>query len=488
MSTPAVPTGPAAGAPGARGRAVAVAVAAGAVAAGLLAAWQPLAGLAVALVALLATAIRDVPVARMAPPLVVVITLAAIAGPNLAAPGLGGAFLYRVLIVLFGLGLAGYLLMDGRLALPAGLARPAGILGAWFLWTAVSIGWAENLPAAVRWTSFMAMMAGTALAIAVYCADRRRARIMLWSLFAAFVVAGLIAVAEVATGLHLPTFRAGSESRTLIGVGSLFGNQNNFATFLGLSLPFLATLPLIYRDARLRVIGLGGAAASLGFILLTGSKSGLLSAGFVLAGLVVLASSDPRTRRRLMAAIGVLAVAAAVVIPSLQGGGIIRLDERTLTKLDFTTLTTQIQTGVGSGAVRATLLADGLTLVAETNGLGVGAGNAESRIEEMGPIAPRVPNLHNWWLEVLVNGGVVGFALYVFFYVTLVRRQAAVVRTAEDPLVRYMAMSGALAMIGWIAVDGPMLPAIHFAPMWIVFGLSMGALALARREARPSAS
>lgn len=486
MSTPAVPTGPAGGAAGARPPIAAVA--AGALVAGLLAAWQPLAGIAFALVALLFTAIRDVPVARMAPPLVVLITLAAIAGPNLAAPGLGGAFLFRVLIVMFGIGLAAYLLMDGRLTLPAGLTLPAAVLGIWFLWTALSIGWAQNLAAAVRWTSFMAMMAGMAVAIAVYCARRRRAKVMLWALFGAFVVAGLIAAVEVTTGLHLPTFRAGSESRVLIGVGSLFGNQNNFATFLGLSLPFLATLPLVYRDARLRVVGVGGAAASLGFILLTGSKSGLLSAGFVLVGLIALVSSDPRTRRRLLAAIGVLAVAAAVVIPSLQGGGIIRLDERTLNKLDFTTLTTQIQTGVGSGAVRATLLADGLGLVAETNGLGVGAGNAETRVEELGPIAPRVPNLHNWWLEVLVNGGVVGFALYLYFYVTLIRRQAAVVRTARDPLVRYMAMSGALAMIGWIAGSIGPSTAIHFAPMWIVFGLSMGALALARREAPPSAS
>lgn len=483
MSSPAVPAGGAAGA-----RPPILAIALCAVAAGALAAWQPLLGVGLVLVALVVTLLRNVPVRRMAPLAVVLVTLAAIGGPNLAAPGLGEVFLFRVLIVLLGLGVAAYLLMDGPLTLPAGLTRPAAILAVWFMWTALSIGWAENLVAAVRWTSFMAMMAGMAIAIALFCASRARAKLLLWSLFGAFVVAGLVAMVEVATGLHLPTFRAGSEAQNLIGVGSLFGNQNNFATFLGLSLPFLATLPLIYRDVRLRAIGIAGAAACLGFILLTGSKSGLLSAAFVLIGLVILASSDRRTRRRLFAAVGVVLLAAAIVIPSLQGGGLIKLDERTVTKLDFNTLATQIQTGTGSGAVRATLLQDGLGLVNDTNGLGVGAGNAENRVYELGPVAPKVPNLHNWWLEVLVNGGIIGLALYVMFYVTLIRRQAAALRTSQDPLVRYMAMSGALAMIGWIAGSIGPSTAIHFAPMWIMFGLSMGALVLARQETSQSAS
>ncbi len=185
--------------------------------------------------------------------LVVLTAAAAIAGPNLAAPPAPWLFLFRVLIVLLGLGLVGYLLMDGRLTLPAGLPRPAGLLAVWFGWTALSIGWADDVVAALRWTLFLAMLGGLAIAIALVCRSPRRARILLWTLFGVFVLACLIAVAEVVTGLHLPTFRQGREGRTgLIGVGSLFGNQNNFATFLSLSLPYLLVLPIVYRDARLQ--------------------------------------------------------------------------------------------------------------------------------------------------------------------------------------------------------------------------------------------
>ena len=41
-----------------------------------------------------------------------------------------------------------------------------------------------------------------------------------------------------------------------------------------------------------------------------------------------------------------------------------------------------------------------------------------------------------------------------------------------------MALAGALALIGWILGSIGPSTAIHFAPMWIVFGLGMGALVL----------
>lgn len=461
----------------------AIAVVVGVLVAGALAVWQPLVGIGVALVVLIGVLLRDQPVRRLAPVLVVLTALAAVGGPNLAAPPAPWLFLFRILIVLLGLGLVGYLLMDGRLVLPAGLPRPAGILGIWWLWTALSIGWTEDALAGLRWTAFMAMMGGLAIAIGVLCRDRRRARILLWALFGAFVVACLVAVAEVVTGLHLPTFRTGVENRAgLIGVGSLFGNQNNFSVFLALSLPYLLVLPVVYRDVRLRMVGIAGSVVALTLILLTGSKSGLAAAGLVVLGLLVLVGSDRGSRGRLVVAGGIAALAVALVVPAVLGSGPVSLDERTVTKLDFGILQQQFESGEGSGAVRGSLLGDGLAIVAETDGLGVGAGNAETRVRSLDDF-PGVANLHNWWLEVLVNGGVVGLALYLAFFLTLLRGQARAARRTRDPFVRYMSLAGTLALVGWIIGSVGPSTAIHYAPMWIVFGLGMGAVVLARREA-----
>ncbi len=66
---------------------------------------------------------------RLGAALVVLTAVAAIAGPNLAPPPAPWLFAFRILIVVLGLGLVAYLLMDGRLVLPAGVPRPAGLLG-----------------------------------------------------------------------------------------------------------------------------------------------------------------------------------------------------------------------------------------------------------------------------------------------------------------------------------------------------------------------
>lgn len=467
--------------PGAAPRPPVAALVVGALLAGAVAIWQPLVGVGVAILALIAVLLRDVPVKRLAPVLVVLTALAAIGGPNLAAPPAPGVFAFRILIVAIGIGLVGYLLMDGGLTLPAGLPRPAALLGVWILWSGLSIAWSEDLAAGVRWTSFLAMMAGLAIGIALICKDRRRAQILLWSLCGAFAIACLIAVGEVLTGRHLPTFRSGVESRGgLIGVGSLFGNQNNFAMFLSIALPYFAALPIAYRDVRLRMVGLAGGGVALIFILLTGSKSGLISAGLILIGLLLLVGTDRNSRGRLVVAGGIAALAVVLVVPALSGSGPVKLDERTVTKLDIGLLNSQREAGTGSGAVRDALLNDGLAIVGETNGLGVGAGNAETRVRALADF-PGVANLHNWWLEVLVNTGIVGFVLYLAFFVLLVRGQARAARRSADPLVRYMALAGALSLIGWITGSLGPSTAIHFAPMWIMFGLGMGALVLARQ-------
>ena len=357
----------------------------------------------------------------------------------------------------------------------------------WFLWSVLSLGWADDELAALRWTSFMAMMIGLAIAIAIICRDRRRAKILLWSLLGAFILACLIALAEVATGHHLPTFRQGREGRTgLIGVGSLFGNQNNFAVFLSLALPYLAVLPVVYRDVRLRMVGIAGSAAALLLILATGSKSGLLAAGLVILGLLLLVGTDRRERGRLIVAgaIAALAVVLVFTVHRRQRARQARQPHRHQAGLRPAGGPAPDAAGLG----RRPGVAPGRrprTWWPTPTASGVGAGNAETHVRSLADF-PGVANLHDWWLEVLVNGGVVGFALYLLFYLTLLRRQTRAARRTADPLVRYMCLAGTLSLVGWVIGSIGPSTAIHFAPMWIVFGLGMGALVLAAREAQAS--
>lgn len=456
-------------------------VAAAAAASGAFAVYAPAAGLGLAVVCLVVAMLRFVPMPRLGRAAVMLTAVAAVAGPNLAVPAAPWLFAFRILVVLLGIGVLGFLLMDGRLVIPAALRRPAGLLGAWVLWSALSIGWAGDAVSAARWTLFLSMMGGLAVAIGFLARDRRGMVRLLWVLGATFAAATFIALAELVAGVRLPTSALLGRSRDVaFGATSLFGNQNNFATYLTLTLPYLLVLPIVFRDVRLRAVGLAGAGAALVGLLYTGSKSNILATGLIIVGLLILLGADRRTRGRLVGAVAIAALAVLLVVPSIQGGGVVQLPERAVTKFDFSLLSAQREASTGSGAVRSSLLEDGLRLVGETDGLGVGAGNAEVKVRSLANF-PGVANLHNWWLEVLVNGGVVGFALYLAFFTTLLCGQLRVARHTTDPLLRYLGLAGGLSLIGFIAGSLGPSTAIHFAPMWITFGLGIGTLVLARR-------
>ena len=258
----------------------------GVVAAGALAVWQPLFGVGLAVLALAVALIRAVPMPRVAQVAVLVTAVAAIAGPNLAVPGAGFLFAFRILIVILGLGARG-LPADGR---PARAARPPcparpGCSASGSLWSALSIGWATDAASAVRWTLFLAMMSGLAIALALACRTRRRVVILLIVLGATFAVAFLIAMAEIVLGIRLPTSALlGQSQNTAFAATSLFGNQNNFATYLTLTLPYFLTLPVIFRDVRVKAVGFAGGACALIGLLYTGSKANLIATGLILIG------------------------------------------------------------------------------------------------------------------------------------------------------------------------------------------------------------
>lgn len=454
---------------------------AGAFIAAIFAAFQPIAGLALGVMALLVVLLRGVPLRRLGAVLAFAAAVAAVAGPNLGVPAAKEVFAFRILIVVLALGTAGYLLMGGTLSMPRSVAVPAGLLGIWVAWSIVSIGWSEDPVAAVRWTTFLAMMSALVIALALVCRTKERTRTLLWLLLGAFIVAVLVAAAEVLFGLRLATTRPGRETASLFGVSSLFGNQNNFATYLTLTLPYFAVLPLIYRDFRLRALGLIGTGIALMALLYTGSKSNLLATGIIFVALFLVLGADKRMRGRLVGAAVIAGLAAALVIPAIQGSGVVKLPERVVTKFDFSVFASQIETGAGSGALRSSLTAEGIDLIEDTKGRGVGAGNAETAVKSRNPDA-RVANLHNWWLEVTVNGGLIALVLFGLFYFRLLLRQIHHATHRTDRFVRYLTLAGAISLVGFFAGSLGPSSSIHFAPMWIVFALGVIAIGLARQE------
>jgi teichuronic acid biosynthesis protein TuaE len=341
------------------------------------------------------------------------------------------------------------------------------------------VTWAASTGDAVRWTVFLVISTGLMLAIPIAASRRRYVLWVLGALGATFVLAILGAFAEIFLGVRFPasafTPRIGAFAAT-----SFFGNQNNFATYLALTLPYLLLLPVVARDARLRIAGAAGAVLAIGFILVSGSKSNLVAVGIILLGMLVVLGTDRSMRKAFIASVVVVAAALALIIPSLFGAGIVPVPEQAVAKLNFGTLSDQVSSGQGSGAVRSTLLGKGIDLAVQSNGVGVGAGNAENAVRAQAGYEG-VANLHNWTLEVLVDTGIVGLVLYIALYLAMLVGNVRAARTARDPLLRYLGLGGMLALLGFLTGSLAISTSIAFAPMWITFGLCLTTIVLARR-------
>ncbi len=444
--------------------------------------WFPLPALALAFVGLLVAAFAGRSLVSLGRGAVVLAAAAALLGPNLAPPGFPWLFAFRIVIIALLLGLLAWLLMGRSVPLPRPVTAPAVLLALLVALAVASLAWADDPLAAVRWSSFLIMMGALALAIPVVARRPDGLRALVIALTVVFGAACAVAVAELGLGVRLPTRDTVGDAGRRFGAASFFGNPNNFATYLSLTLPFFLVAPVIWKDARRRLLAYAGTGTALLLLLFTGSKSNLIAVGLVLAAFVLIVGGDRRARARVVGAGVVAVIAVAVVVPSVQGSGVVPLPQQAVSKFDFGLLAQQIESGTGSGGTRNSLTSQGLGLVADSRGLGVGAGNAEGRIRAQDSQI-RVTNLHNWWLEVLVDLGIAGLILFVALWLTLVRGGLRAWRRGAGPATRWLGLASALALIGFVAGALGPSSAIHYAPMWITLGAAMAAMTLNGREA-----
>jgi len=363
---------------------------------------------------------------------------------------------------------------------------PLLFLGFWVLWTLVSLSWAADKGGAVRYSIFLAMMVslsgGTVLAIS----NLRALRIALFLLLLVFGFGLFIALLEITAGFRLPTSALiGLPERFQWAVTSFFHNQNDFATYIALWLPFLVAAPFLTRSASAAVLAAVGAMVSVICLLYTGSRTNLLALGFAGPALLVVLALRKGTSSRWwqwLLGVGILCALVCMAYLGMRGSlWVARLPEIGTQHWRFDTLAAEMEADVGSGGTRIKLAQGGLTMARASRFLGVGPGNAEYHLRRL-PGLESVHNLHNWWLEVLVNGGIFIFVGYLYFYAYLVYNLFIVATKTKTTLTAWVASALFAALLGYIWGSLAPSSAIHFTPMWIHFGLSLAVVNLYRKR------
>ncbi|MCC6524399.1 MAG: O-antigen ligase family protein [Polyangiaceae bacterium] len=375
----------------------------------------------------------------------------------------------RIALLTAGLAIAAHLVDrvargQSVLALPRG-TWPAVLLGLWAIATAPLSAWPGGsvdlfLDLFVKSLLVLWLIAGVV-------DTTRRLRGLFWLLSALGVMLAVTALGNFATGKHLAGGAPGLER--IAGFDApLTANPNDLALVLNLLLPLSLSLYHAHRRPGVRVLLLGVMALEVAGVVATFSRAGFLTLLVVAVAHVL---SMLRGARRIWGAVG---IAGALVLVAVLPGG---YGQHLGTVTDISSDPT------GSAQERWTLMGAALRVVMAHPVCGVGLGmNILAITDDVGGWRM----VHNVYLQVAADLGLVGLALFLALFLgcwrhlrTLLRERAGLggARAGLAHLARGIELS--LLAFGVAALFHP--AAYHFY-VFYVGGLALAARGIHDRE------
>lgn len=129
---------------------------------------------------------------------------------------------------------------------------------------------------------------------------------------------------------------------------------------------------------------------------------------------------------------------------------------------------------MNSDTIRVNLIRNGFHFLYQTAGMGVGAGNLEYWMQNYS-VYPTggIINMHNWWMELLVDYGVVVFVGYCIFYVKLFRDIFRRFRQSDDPQMKAIAFGFLCCMVGFLIGSVSSSSIFHREFLWVFWAVAI---------------
>ena len=134
----------------------------------------------------------------------------------------------------------------------------------------------------------------------------------------------------------------------------------------------------------------------------------------------------------------------------------------------------------GSLEWRRQLIENGLFAFYDTYGMGLGAGGATANQELIGPVAGRFTSMHNFWIELLVEGGVLIILTFGLWISSMIFQLFFISKKTKDQDLKYYSESLLLSLIGFLPAAVAASSTIYFFPMWIMFGFSISVIFISK--------
>jgi teichuronic acid biosynthesis protein TuaE len=131
--------------------------------------------------------------------------------------------------------------------------------------------------------------------------------------------------------------------------------------------------------------------------------------------------------------------------------------------------------------IRKKLIANGLDALVDSYGIGVGGGGSIAVQEEQGGLAGKYKSMHNFWIEMLVDSGVVFTLAFIAWYISVTLKLFQISKRSKGDFA-YYSRSLFISMVGFTLAAVSASSVIYFLPMWLMYGLSIATIANYERE------
>lgn len=317
----------------------------------------------------------------------------------------------------------------------------------WLAWSVISLSWTTDWIGGVR--DLFNLFIGLSLVgmAPLFIKDKiqlnRAAKIWLFT-FAFFLV---LATIEHLTTLHLPIsrFSQGLQPHLAFRPTVVFVNENNFAVFINLSIPFLLARWRYFSQFWARVFTGLGLVSGVYMLYVTGSRINWIAL-IVLILVYSFFLTQKGDKLKVLAVLMLLVLGIYLVFgavqPSIKGIMNKQLDSLLNSYLEVLAHAAEATGGAtgnkdktdgstdkvekqylvsnNSIAIRLNMVRNGILYLALSRGVGTGVGSFEALIRR-GAVydTKEIINPHNWWIELLAEYGIIVTIGYLALYAGL---------------------------------------------------------------------
>jgi putative inorganic carbon (hco3(-)) transporter len=275
-------------------------------------------------------------------------------------------------------------------------------------------------------------------------------------------IIALVAVSHYVTGMF-------DQWGRLIGYGEKeYANPNDLAFGLLMIIPLAFLLLLDAKAIFLRCAYAGVIALMSLAILASMSRTGMVGLAFLgTAWLLSMARKSPKKAIIVMVVMMALVATSVAMIPALSDR--------------FGSIFDEEKDDLGSRAARLEHMWDGLAIMAENPILGVGMGEAPGAVyARHGSSGPHWEQIHNVYLQVGAEGGIIALALFLAIIISqtlrLRRAELALMQGSDAEMVKWPRCMGASLLTFIVCAN--FSPVAYNWFFYILLGLSGAALKL----------